>query len=144
MCIILVPSWYYRQDLLYIYIMPQPAKNTPIPLPQSDLSIGKRLAKYRKSQGLSQEALAEKLGLSRKQVVDYETGRIHLNDEMIVRFAMTLNVSSDELLGLKPMRHAEETPELRFTRRLRDLSQLPEDKKRAVLKILDDLIRANS
>ena len=57
---------------------------------------------------------------------------------------MTLNVSSDELLSLKPLRHTEEAPELRFTRRLRDLSQLPEDKKRAVLKILDDLIRANN
>jgi len=124
--------------------MPQPAKNTPIPLPESDLTLGKRLAKYRKMQGLSQEALAEKIGLSRKQVVDYETGRVHLNDEMIVRFALVLNASADELLGLKPMRHTEDSPELRFTRRLRDLSQLPEDKKRAVLKILDDLIRANS
>lgn len=124
--------------------MPQPAKNKPIPLPESDLTLGKRLAKYRKMHGLSQEALAEKIGLSRKQVVDYETGRVHLNDDMIVRFAMVLNTSADELLGLKPMRHTENAPELRFTRRLRDLSQLPEDKKRAVLKILDDLIRANS
>lgn len=124
--------------------MPQPAKNIPIPLPESDLTLGKRLAKYRKMQGLSQEALAEKIGLSRKQVVDYETGRVHLNDEMIVRFALILNASADELLGLKPMRHADDSPELRFTRRLRDLSLLPEDKKRAVLKILDDLIRANS
>jgi transcriptional regulator with XRE-family HTH domain len=123
--------------------MPQPAKNTPTPLPPSDLSLGKRLAKHRKALGLSQEALAEVMGLSRKQVVDYETGRVHLNDEMIVRFALTLKISADEILGLKPMRHSEDQPELRFTRRLRDLSQLPEDKKRAVLKILDDLIRAN-
>ena len=123
--------------------MPQPAKNIPIPLPQSDISLGKRLAKYRKLQGLSQELLAEKIGLSRKQVVDYETGRVHLNDDMIIRFSLTLHVSADELLGLKSIKSTDESPELRFTRRLHDLSQLPEDKKRAILKILDDLIRAN-
>ena len=123
--------------------MPQPAKNTPIPISESSLSVGKRLAKYRKMHGLSQESLAEQIGISRKQVVDYETGRIHLNDEMIIRFSLTLQVSADELLGLKPGRSIEEAPTLRLTRRIRDLAQLPEDKKRAILKVLDDLIRAN-
>ncbi len=62
---------------------------------------------------------------------------------MIIRFSLTLNVSADELLGPKSARNTDESPELRFTRRLRDLSLLPEDKKRAIFKILDDLIRAN-
>ena len=124
--------------------MPQPPKNTLPPLPDVDVDIGTRIAHIRKERGLSQEALAEVIGISRKQVVDYETGRIHLNDEMIVRFAVTLNVSADELLGLKPPKKSLDEPTLRLTRRLRDLSKLPEDKKRAVLKVLDDLIRANS
>jgi transcriptional regulator with XRE-family HTH domain len=124
--------------------MPQPPKNTLPPLPDVDADIGTRIAHIRKERGLSQEALAEVIGISRKQVVDYETGRIHLNDEMIVRFAVMLNVSADELLGLKPPKKSLDEPTLRLTRRLRDLSKLPEDKKRAVLKVLDDLIRANS
>jgi transcriptional regulator with XRE-family HTH domain len=124
--------------------VPQPPKRTPKPLPQIDVPIGKRIARYRKLRGFSQEALAEKIGISQRQVATYETGRIHLNDEMIVRFALTLKVPADELLGLKPMRQKEDAPTLRHTRRLRELMQLPEAKKRAVFKVLDDLIRANS
>jgi hypothetical protein len=84
------------------------------------------------------------MGVSQRQVATYETGKVHLNDEMIVRFALTMKAPADVLLGLKPMRHKEDAPTLRHTRRLRELMQLPEAKKRAVFKILDDLIRANS
>jgi transcriptional regulator with XRE-family HTH domain len=124
--------------------MPQPPKNNPPPIPDLDSDIGKRIAHIRKERGLSQEALAEVMGISRKQVVDYETGRIHLNDDMIVRFAVTLSITADELLGLKPPKKSIDEPTLRLTRRFRELSKLPEDKKRAVLKVLDDLIKANN
>ncbi len=123
--------------------MPQPAKNIPVPLSGIDTAIGKRLAHARKERGFSQEALAMEMGLSRKQIVDYETGRVHLNDETIIRFAITLGISADELLGIKVLKLSDDQPTLRLTRRLRDLAKLPEDKKRAVLKVLDDLIRAN-
>jgi transcriptional regulator with XRE-family HTH domain len=124
--------------------MPQPAKKTPPPVPGIDTAIGKRIAQSRTKRGYSQAALAEEMGISRKQVVDYETGRVHLNDEMIIRFAVMLKVSADELLGIKPSRSSDDQSELRFTKRFRDLALLPEDKKRAVLKILDDLIKANT
>jgi transcriptional regulator with XRE-family HTH domain len=123
--------------------MPQQPKNRPEPLPQTDAPPGQRIARLRKLQGFSQEALAEKMGISRKQITDYETGRVHLNDEMIVRFAVTLKVSTDQLLGLKAP-HTREEAALRYTRRLRALMDLPESRKRTVLKVLDDLIRANS
>jgi len=63
---------------------------------------------------------------------------------MVVRFAMALGVSSDELLGLSQIDTDQGQPSLRFTRRIRELEQLPEPKKKAILKTLDDLIRANS
>ena len=81
------------------------------------------------------------MGISRKQIADYEQGLAHLNDEMIVRFALTLKVSADTLLGLKDLDPPEEAPNIRFTKRLRDLEQLPESKKRAVIKILDEFTR---
>jgi transcriptional regulator with XRE-family HTH domain len=124
--------------------MPQPPKNKPKPVPQSEIPIGKRIARIRKLRGYSQQALAEVMGISQKQITDYETGRVHLNEVMITRFALTFRVSSDELLGLKGLREKETPPTLRHTRRLRELMLLPEAKKRAVFKILDDLIRANS
>jgi len=113
-------------------------------LPHIDTPIGKRIAHYRKLQGFSQEALAEKMGLSQRQIATYETGRTHLNDEMIIRFALILKVPTDELLGLKSLRSSADAPALRMTRRICDLSRLPEPKRKAILRTLDDLIRANS
>jgi transcriptional regulator with XRE-family HTH domain len=124
--------------------MPQPPKRTPKPLPRIDVPIGKRIAHYRRLLGFSQEALAEEIGISQRQIATYETGRVHLNDETIIRFALTLKVPADELLGIKPMRQTQNGATLRHTRRLRELMQLPEAKKRVVFKVLHDLIRANS
>ena len=81
------------------------------------------------------------MGISRKQIADYERGLAHPNDDMIIRFAITLKVSADTLLGLKEIDFPEEKPNIRFTRRLKDLEQLSETKKRAVIKILDEFIR---
>ena len=127
----------------YTFFMPTVPKRKPVPLPKPT-PIAMRIAELRKAKGLTQTQLGEQLGLSQKQLTDYETGRIHLNDEMIVRFALSLNTSSDELLGLKNMRTKPQKPNLRFTRRIRELELLPEPKKKRILQVLDDLIRANN
>jgi len=124
--------------------MPRPRKYNPKPLPQTEMSIGKRIAQIRKLRGFSQDALAQAMGVSRKQITDYETGKAHLNDEMVIRLALTLKVPTDELLGLKALHSEKDQPPLRLTRRIRELTRLPEAKKKAILKTLDDLIRANS
>jgi hypothetical protein len=61
---------------------------------------------------------------------------------MIIRFALTLKVSADTLLGLKNTNILfDEKYNIRFTRRLKDIEQLPESKKRAIVKILDEFLR---
>jgi len=124
--------------------MPKPVKITPPPLPDSILPIGPRIAKLRKLQGFSQEALAAKIGISRKQVSDYERGMANLSHEMIIRFSLALGIESDILLGLNDSEEPPDTIALRFSRRMRELQALPESKTKAILKVLDDLIRANS
>jgi transcriptional regulator with XRE-family HTH domain len=126
----------------YTLNMPRPAKVAPPPLPP--VPTGEKIASLRKAKGLSQESLAELMGITRKQITDYETGRARMNDEMVVRFALALKVSTDQLLGLKDLDDTNAIPSLRLTRRLRELDQLPEPKRKAILKTLDDLIRANS
>ena len=120
--------------------MARPRKYIAKPIPVT-ISTGKQLALWRKNRGFTQEALAEAMGISQKQITDYETGRVHMNDEMIIRFALTLNVSADILLGLKNANILFEKYNIRFTRRLKDIEQLPEAKKRAIIKILDEFLR---
>ena len=126
---------------MYTVSMPRPSKASPPPLPP--LPTGERIAALRKAKGLSQEELADVMGITRKQITDYETSRVRMNDEMLVRFALALKVSADELLGLKDSEEVTEAPPLRITRRLHELDKLPEQKRKAILKTLDDLIRAN-
>jgi transcriptional regulator with XRE-family HTH domain len=125
--------------------MPQPRKK---PAPKDDQDsvdqIGARIKRFRLKRGFSQAELAEKIGLSREAIAAYESGRVHLLDDMVARLAVALSISSDELLGLKAITKGDASSGLRLTRRLRELDQLPEPKRKAILKTLDDLIRANS
>lgn len=124
--------------------VPKPSKLQPPPLPESIRPVGATIAELRKQRGYSQEAFAEIVGITRKQVSDYETGKANLNHEMVIRFSFALGVTSDTLLGIKNHAPEAEPISLRFSRRMREIQNLPEDKKKAILKILDDLIRANS
>lgn len=121
--------------------MPRPPKNKPEPLHLGIPPLGPRLSRLRKLRGYSQYSLAEEMGVSRKQIADYERGLAHPNDEMIIRLSVTLNISADTLLGLKEIDLPEKPLNVRFTKRLKELDKLPEPKKRAVIRILDEFIR---
>jgi len=89
--------------------------------------------------------LADKIGVSRDLLSNYEQGRTHLTDETIIRLAMALKVSADELLGIKSNKEPEsEKTSLRFLRRLAIIETFPEAKKKRILRNLDDAIEAST
>ena len=106
-------------------------------------TIGQRLARIRKLRGLSQRDLAKKAGIARSIIADYERGKLRLNDKIIIELTNILKISSDELLGIKNNNKNYE-PSLRLMRRFIKIEKLPENKKKSILKTIDDLIRANS
>jgi transcriptional regulator with XRE-family HTH domain len=116
------------------------------PLPPVDLgseTIGQRIARIRKKRGLTQAQLGKGVGIAQRLVSDYETGRARLFDEMVARVALALRVSTDELLGIKGSRIEPQTS-VRVMRRIQQLEDLPEPRKKSILRTLDDLIRANT
>jgi len=60
--------------------------------------IGQRIRKTRKSHGLSQEQLAELVGISTTHMSHIETGNTKLSLPVLVSLAEVLEVSTDELL----------------------------------------------
>ena len=56
-------------------------------LDSSAKEIGTRIATLRKRKGITQKELAEKIGVTRTMVTDYECGRVRLYDEIIARLA---------------------------------------------------------
>lgn len=111
------------------------------PLKQVD-EIGKRISIFRKQQGLSQKELAKKIGINRTLLTDYEIGRLHLNDEMIIRLSTALAVSSDAILGLALADYKE--PDLKITRRLKELETLPHSDQKKILDHIKDLVDKNN
>lgn len=60
--------------------------------------IGQRIRRYRKACGLSQEALAEKAGVSATHMSHIETGNTKLSLPVLVNIAEALSVQTDALL----------------------------------------------
>ena len=122
--------------------MPKKRKIQPPPLRMGGEPIGKRLSRLRKERGLTQKELAKKIGITHNLVSDYETGRSAPNGEMVVRLALTLNVTSDEILGLKPgRRQVGKNPSLKIVRRLDKIASMPPAKQKAFLQTIDALLR---
>jgi transcriptional regulator with XRE-family HTH domain len=84
--------------------------------PEECESLGQRLARLRKERGITQVELALRLGVAQPVVSDYERGELRLHGELIIRLTQILAVSSDELLGLQPVKSANG---LKFARGLR-------------------------
>ena len=62
------------------------------------MTIADRILKLRKEAGLSQEALAEKLGVSRQSVSKWETGNVMPDLDKVVAMCDMFSVSTDYLL----------------------------------------------
>jgi transcriptional regulator with XRE-family HTH domain len=108
-------------------------------------SLGERLAQIRKERGLTQKEVAKRTGLIQALVSDYERGRLRLAADMIVRFAVALGITTDELLRPKVRKT---TPRRKISRkvlqRLERIDSLPPYKQRALLTTIDSFLRAGA
>lgn len=105
--------------------------------------IGARIATIRKGKGLTQADLAERIGISRLLISDYERGKVRIYADILAKISTALGVSFDTLLAAKSVQNEAYIPNLKIAKRMKALERLPEIKQKAILKTLDDLIRAN-
>jgi transcriptional regulator with XRE-family HTH domain len=122
--------------------MPKPRKIKSKPNDQETRLIAAHLKRLRKKNGLTQTALAEKIGLTQKAVAAYESARVRILDITLIDIARALRVSADEILGIKPSKNAVEIS-LRLAKRMNAIEELPESAKKHILKTIDDSIKAN-
>ena len=77
-----------------------------------NIETANRLLQYRKQAGLSQEELAEKIGVSRQAVSKWERSEASPDTDNLVTLAELYGVSLDEMLGLKTAKEeSKEEPE---------------------------------
>lgn len=96
--------------------------------------IGQRIRKYRKASRLSQEELAEKVGISVPHMSHIETGNTKLSLPVLVSLATALEVSADDLLFDNTV----------VTRNsvIDDLTNLLENCSISQIKVLKDIVKA--
>jgi len=112
-----------------------------LPVAEREESIGARISQLRKDKGMTQKELAERLEVSQPVVSDYENDVIRLPADIVGEIAQILEVTSDELLGLKrESRSTGSVKNRRLSRRLQAIDALPKRDQEALLRTIDAFI----
>ena len=104
--------------------------------------LGRRIAESRKAQGLTQQQIAERLGISQQTMAHYEVGRLRVAVSMLPILARELNSSVEELIGERANGdHRKRGPASRLQQQIEQISQLPRSKQRFVMEMLDTVLQ---
>jgi transcriptional regulator with XRE-family HTH domain len=104
--------------------------------------MGARIAQARKERGLTQQALADALGVSQQTLAHYEVGRVGVGAPLLPRFAELLDLSFDEMLVGQPApyRAGRRGPPSHLAQHFDRIAQLPKAKQRFVVEMIDSVI----
>jgi transcriptional regulator with XRE-family HTH domain len=104
--------------------------------------LGLRIAESRKIRGLSQAQLAERIGISRLLLSDYERGKVRVYADTLARIASALDVSPVQLLASASSKATDKVPSLRLMKRIQKIERLPLSQQKALLKYIDIFLKA--
>ncbi|NYZ69813.1 helix-turn-helix transcriptional regulator [Endozoicomonas sp. SM1973] len=100
------------------------------------MSFSKRLTTVRKGKGLTQQQMAEVIGIHLSQVKRYESGETQPSLDVLRKIALALNVSADTLL----FDEEERGPSEGFRMQFEAITQFSDDEKIVAKQVLDSLI----
>lgn len=100
------------------------------------MEFPERLAALRKGKGLTQQTLAEKVGVHLTQIQRYESGAVQPTLDVLRRLAIALSVSADMLIFDKDERGPDDDLRLQFEA----ISRMSKEEKRVIKAVLDGMI----
>jgi transcriptional regulator with XRE-family HTH domain len=106
-------------------------------------NFGKRLAELRKASGLTQQKLADTVGVSRRVIAYYESETDYPPAHIILPLSRALNVSTDELLGAKDNKAPLDPKLAALWRRLKVLETFSDKDKKAVIQFVEVIAERN-
>lgn len=101
--------------------------------------LGARIAQLRREQNLTQQSLAELMGMSQQSIASWEVGRLRIAVSMLPALARTLGVSVEALIG-EEEKPGKRGPTPKLQQQLERLSALPKPKQRAVMEVLEAML----
>lgn len=105
-------------------------------------ALGSRIAQARKERGMTQQALAEALGIAQQTLGHYEVARARIAADLLPRLADALDLSLDELLKGQPTIRlpGKRGPASRLEQQLDAITRLPKVKQKVVAELIDSVI----
>jgi transcriptional regulator with XRE-family HTH domain len=100
------------------------------------MQFPERMAVLRKDKSLTQQALADRVGVHLTQIQRYESGAVQPTLDVIRRLAIALSVSADLLVFDKDERGPDEDLRLQFEA----ISRMSKDEKKIIKALLDGMI----
>ena len=104
------------------------------------VQLGQRLAAARKAQGLTQNQLAEALGIAQQTLAHYEGGKLRVAIALLPPLAQLLGVSVEELIGAPTKRAGKRGPTPKLQQQIARLSDLPHAKQRLIMEMLEGVL----
>lgn len=102
-----------------------------------DMEFSKRLAGFRKEQGLTQQALADRVGVHVIQIHRYESGASQPSLEVIKGLAIALSITTDSLL----FDHDERGPSEKLKLQFEAIQTMNEDDKMIISSLINAYIK---
>lgn len=106
-------------------------------------SLSKNIAHYRKKSGLSQIALAKKLGVSKSTIFRWETGESSPSVDTIIQLCRILSIATDSLLLSKEDSNNLNSSNKNLSRRLKKIEQLTIRDQKTLFSIIDAYLKSN-
>ncbi|MBQ9720791.1 MAG: helix-turn-helix domain-containing protein [Oscillospiraceae bacterium] len=107
-----------------------------------NIEVGQRIKERREAAGLTQETLAEMVGLGVKHISAIERGAIGVSLPTLKRVCTVLSVSADDLLFDAPDAAAQSEQERTIHQVSKRLSRLPANELKVMKELLDKAFEA--
>lgn len=117
-----------------------PAMQTGRPAKTKRSEFGTRLHAAREAAGLSQAAVAEKLGLAQQSYAAWERRNVALRADQLQQLAAILGVGSDQLLGQEPAKTRAAGPVGKLRQVFERASKLPRAQQAKVAEFVEAFV----
>ena len=94
------------------------------------ITMGSRLKELRTGHKMTQQQLAQRIGLAPSAISSYESGYRYPSYEVLIKYSRIFHVTTDYLLGVGGLNTI-------------DISELSEKEKKTVIQIVNSLIQSN-
>lgn len=117
-----------------------PDVQTGRPTKRERTPFGQRLHTLREQAGLSQQQLADKLGLTQRAYAHWERNPVALRPDQLLNLAQVLNVSVEDLVGTNGTKKRGTGPTGKMRQLFEAASRLPRNQQQKIAAIIEPFI----